>query len=215
MKLVDSKEFVTTMIKNEHHFAKLISIVKETGETLENNCVYDIKGSKKTASLFSKQRNLYSISKYGGNNIIEIGFNAGHSALIFLLANPDSVIWCFDICTHKYTELCFQYLNTVFGNRISLIKGNSFKVYTEFAKEQSIAFDTFNIDGSKEFNIANNDYFISRSIAHVRSVIIWDSSQIQLKYLWDGYIRDKDLIKFEPVHIPEHPHSIAFFIKTK
>jgi hypothetical protein len=215
MKLVEAKEFVTSLIANDHHFTKLLKIVKVTGEILEENCVYDKNGSKKIASFISKQRNLYSVAKYGGDNIIEIGFNAGHSALIFLIANPKSIIKCFDTCTNKYTKLCFDYLHSVFGYRISLIKGNSKEVYSKFCSNKNKLYDTFHIDGSKDYNISNIDYFNSRSIANVGSVIIWDTSQPHLKSLWEGYKNDKDLMELKLADVTYNPHSIAYFVKIK
>ena len=57
--------------------------------------------------LFTKQMNLYK-SAMEAKNILEIGFNAGHSCLLFLLANPESKITIFDICEHKYAKPCFE-----------------------------------------------------------------------------------------------------------
>ena len=37
-------------------------------------------------------------------HICEIGFNAGHSASLWLLANPTAKVTMFDIWTHEYTE---------------------------------------------------------------------------------------------------------------
>ena len=56
------------------------------------------------------RNNLYKITKIS-KNIMEIGCNGGHSNYIFLLGNPKLHIVNFDICSHKYTEPCINYLH--------------------------------------------------------------------------------------------------------
>ena len=60
-----------------------------------------------------------------GPPALEIGFNAGHSAAIMLLANPYLTIRAFDACEFDYSEPCLDFLNSVFRNRISLVRGMS------------------------------------------------------------------------------------------
>jgi predicted O-methyltransferase YrrM len=57
--------------------------------------------------------------------ILEIGFNAGHSAACFLMANPNVKILCIDINTSSYTLPCFRYLKSIFNDRIYFIESNS------------------------------------------------------------------------------------------
>ena len=80
-----------------------------------------------------KQLNLYSLGRTA-KNILEIGFNTGHSALLFLISNPESKLTCFDIVSHKYTMPCFEYLNSLFPGRINLIAGDSTITVPEFYK---------------------------------------------------------------------------------
>lgn len=71
-----------------------------------------------------KQLNLFQASRRA-SKVLELGFNAGHSAAIMLLSNPKLTIRAFDTCGLTYTQPCCDFLNSIFGNRITLIKGLS------------------------------------------------------------------------------------------
>jgi hypothetical protein len=74
--------------------------------------------------LVPKQINLCHAAK-AATKAIEIGFNAGHSAAIMLLANPSLTIRAFDTCSLAYTMPCVEFLNSVFDNRLTLVPGES------------------------------------------------------------------------------------------
>lgn len=74
--------------------------------------------------LVPKQLNLFNVARHGAR-AAEIGFNAGHSAAIMLLANPRLTIRAFDTCGLAYTKPCLEFLNSILGNRIALVEGPS------------------------------------------------------------------------------------------
>jgi hypothetical protein len=92
-------------------------------------------------------------------NIAEIGFNAGHSCVCLLVLFPESKITVFDLCEHTYTEECFNLLNTLFPNRIKLIKGDSTQTVPLFNTND---YDLVHIDGGHfedvPFKDLNNTY---------------------------------------------------------
>jgi predicted O-methyltransferase YrrM len=60
------------------------------------------------------------------NNICEIGFNAGYSALNFLIANPTASIVSFDLLEHHYAAVAASAILELFPNRnFTLIAGDS------------------------------------------------------------------------------------------
>lgn len=74
--------------------------------------------------LVPKQVNLFAAARQA-SKALEIGFNAGHSAAIMLLANPRLTVRAFDTCGLAYVRPCLDFLNSVFGGRITLVEGLS------------------------------------------------------------------------------------------
>ena len=104
--------FNSIISKYKYIFDELLNISIDIGESIEGNCFYKHNSFGDVApELLPKQINIYNLSSQA-TNILEIGFNAGHSCLLMLLSNSTSKITLFDICEHKYTVPCFMYLKT-------------------------------------------------------------------------------------------------------
>ena len=72
------------------------------------------------------QRFLFNLVKeHNPKNILEIGFNAGHSACCFLNASPKSKMYTFDICQHGTEKKAYEVLKGHFD--INLIEHSSNK----------------------------------------------------------------------------------------
>merc|ERR1719515_691716 len=56
-------------------------------------------------------------------NICEVGFNAGHSAMLFLLSNPRVKVYSFDLGLHPYTTPATALLSAQFPGRFEFVKG--------------------------------------------------------------------------------------------
>ena len=190
MNIINLEDFHCLLNTNKHHLDKLHEIVANTGEPLEGNCFYLHQTLNTDARLVNKQRNIYSLARVS-QQILEIGFNAGHSSLIMLLANPQAEITAFDICWHKYTQLCFDYLAEVFPRRIKLIPGSSTETIPLYYQQHpQHKFDLLHIDGSHEKEIANSDFHNCMQLAKHKSYVIWDDVQSTiLKGLWDEYVK--------------------------
>ena len=211
---VSEKEYLTVNDKYNYLFEALLNIVKSTGEELEGNCFFYHKTFDKIPD-HTKAINLYSLGKSGGNNILEIGFNAGHSCLLFLLANPENKIDCFDICEHLYSQKCFEYLSNTFPGRITLNVGDSKEVLPKFkAENPEKLYNIIHIDGSHELNDANCDFYNTLYMTKQECYIIFDDVNLpQMKYLWDGYIRDKHVKEIYSLFVETYPHAIGKYIK--
>ena len=105
-----------------------------------------------------KERQLYvALAKLPFvRNICEIGFNGGHSAGLWLLANPTASVTMFDIWTHPYTVPAEAFLRSpeakqygiVNGDkRLTIIKGSSHVTLKPYAVQNPKSCDIISVDG--------------------------------------------------------------------
>lgn len=177
---------------------ELMNIIRTTRENLEGDCFYDNNFNRH--NLVLKQRIAYSFAQHS-NTIIEIGFNAGHSALLYLISNPHSKIYCFDICRHKYTQLCFDYLDRCFPNRLRMCAGASNTTLQEFGKSHpDFRADFINIDACHDQPVQDMDFLLSRQFATDKTLLTFgDVWIIHLWQLWRRYIQE-GLVKELPIY---------------
>ena len=116
------------------------------------------------------RENLYNSAKRR-KKILEVGFNAGHSNLLFLHANPKAEILNFDLMGHKYSYPCYDYLKSKYN--ISLIQGNSMKTLLEKDRE---VFDLIHIDGGHNDKVVFSDLVNCKKFAHKRTIMIFDDT---------------------------------------
>ena len=185
--LIDEyKNVIKTNIEKLNNLEK---ICKNIGEPVQGNCFTKHRDiNNKIPQLLYKQCNHFSLGKIS-NRIMEIGFNAGHSTLLYLLANPNSKIVIFDICEHKYTMPCFEYLQMIFPNRLEIYPGDSTRTVPDYYHNNpNQKFDLIHIDGCHVPKIANADFHNSLKLAN--DIIIWDDTQItRLNQLFENYIK--------------------------
>lgn len=215
MNLITHEKYLSLIKSNENYIQDLYDICSKFKERIEGNCFYEhMNINNRTEILLTKQMNLFSLGGVN-NNIMEIGFNAGHSTLLFLLSNPKSFITVFDLCEHDYTMPCFRYLNEKFPNRLQMIAGNSIYTLPNFYKKffsDKNKFDLIHIDGCHYREIANKDFFNSLRMAD--NFIVFDDTQDpELNGLFELYLQ-LDLLK--EVHLHEtflYKHRIGQIIK--
>jgi hypothetical protein len=131
------------------HLLELDRIVQDTGSNLEGNVMYlhnDPTYGTPDPRFLHKRRFL-AMAAQTSKHTLEIGFNAGHSALIMLTANPDLKLTAVDIGWHPYTIPCFNYLQSHFGDRIRFIHSDSLQAWPMLVGE---SFDFVHIDGNHE-----------------------------------------------------------------
>jgi hypothetical protein len=173
----DKKEITAlyneTIDDNKHHIEALNRIIKESGEALEGNVFYEhhCQDFSLNGNFQNKRYNLF----YHGMmalDILEIGFNAGHSALLYLISNPYSKIHFFDLGEHAYSRGCFEYLSQQFPGRMSVTWGDS--TVTIPAHSPVSIFDLIHIDGGHSRYVAESDFYNCRPFANENTYLIVD-----------------------------------------
>lgn len=197
---------------NWHRFDVLDGIVRKSGESIEGDCMHEHHNvNSRPSQLIPKQLNIISAAKKA-TKALEIGFNAGHSTLLMLLANPDLTITCVDNFQHKYTEKCYEYLKFIFRNRINMIRGDSKIVVPEHhAKHLSTSYDLVHIDGSHETTTAQADLANTYPLLELFGTLIWDDVQCkELDHIIEHNAR-MGRLKEHDVHRTElYPHRIFY-----
>lgn len=193
-------------------------------EQFEGSCLYlhryiNIRIHKLT----NKQRNLYTIAQLA-NQVLEIGFNAGHSCLLFLLANPNSKITLLDICEHNYVIPCFQYLNQQFPNRLNLIIGDSLVTYPQLLKEHpEIRYDLVHMDGGHATyicasNIDNSVVFdsdLANSLMVAQKFLVIDDVNIShIQESIDQQLQTGQWVEVAMLPTSFYPHTVLERVRT-
>jgi len=185
---VDEQQYKQKIKENIEILNQIDNICKNSGELVEGNCFTEhLNIDNKLEYMVNKQMNHFSLGGIS-QNIMEIGFNAGHSTLLFLLSNPNSKITLFDLCEHKYTQECFDLLDKYFPNRLSLIKGDSRVTLSQFIKENpSTKFDLIHIDGGHFGNTPYLDFYYSNQLSN--GYIIFDDTNLtNINHIFEEFI---------------------------
>lgn len=107
--------------------------------------------------------------------IMEIGFNAGHSSQTLLMSNPNANVTSFDLGRVNAMNYGKQYMDITFPGRHTLIEGDSTKTVWDFKKNNpNKRFDLIFIDGGHTYDVAKIDIIQSSGLAHKNTIVIVD-----------------------------------------
>lgn len=125
-------------------------------------------------SLLAKQKTIADLARQVKGKVCEIGFNAGFSALLLLLANPTLELTCLDLGDHSYTQPCFNKLQTMFGERVKLILGDS----RQTMKELGAGFELVHVDGGHSEEVAKSDCQHALRILSSKGLLLLDDTNL-------------------------------------
>ena len=140
---------------------------------------------------------LHNISK-NKNNILEIGFNAGHSSEIFLNSNKNSKVTSVDEGSHDYIEYGFNYLSRKFKNRLTLHIIDSAKIKSAINKKE--IFDLIFIDGFHSYEYAKNDILNCHLFANRETIVILDDlDDPEVSKAWNEFVEENYIEVIEEI----------------
>lgn len=104
--------------------------------------------------------------------IAEVGFNAGHTAEIFLESVKSSRVVSFDLNTHYYTRSAVEFMKCKYKDRFQFVGGDSRFTVSEYSKTNPTEkFDLIYIDGGHQFECCMADIMNFKDMAHKDSIL--------------------------------------------
>ena len=191
----------------EESFVKTINLLKSAGDNCSNFLTTEILELQKSvqlterlnsleqhlksvygqqpdghAGLFPGQTALYVFISHQPwvKQVCEIGFNAGHSALFWLIGSEKTKLVSFDIASWGYTRPMGEYLQSIFPGRLETVWGDSRTAVPTFFQQKSSKNEIFScdiivIDGSHNHDFVLADLHNMRAGANsTRHLIIMD-----------------------------------------
>jgi hypothetical protein len=141
---------------------RIAELVKQSGERLEGNIFYGDLDDRDVdrppdSALAPARRNVWRAVRFK-ERLLEVGVNAGHSALLALSSNPRLEYYGVDIMSHAYTAQCVDFLKGEFPGRVHLFTGDSREVLPWLVgRRAELTFDIFHVDGGHTDEVARSD----------------------------------------------------------
>jgi len=143
---------------------------------LENKCNITEGHSQQCEKQITLLKNLVKNEKI--LHVLEVGFNAGHSAEIFLENNKNIFLTSFDLGYHDYTSVGKKYIDLTFPGRHTMVFGDSLLEIPKF--QTSTKYDIIFIDGGHAYNVAYNDLVNCKRFSHKNTIIIMDDTHFPI-----------------------------------
>ena len=144
-------------------------------EYLNSYGFYDFEGYSQQVP--KQVEDLITLTSGSEIHVMEIGFNAGHSAEVFLQNNPTLSLTSFDLGSHPYVSTAKEYIDKTYPNRHILILGDStISVPLYINDNPGKTFDVIFIDGGHDYQIANADLINCKNLSNKDTVVIIDDT---------------------------------------
>lgn len=158
----------------------------------------------------SQVDDLAELTKNPNISVLEIGFNAGHSAEVFLRHNSELTLTSFDLGIHDYVHTAKEYIDAIYPDRHELILGDSVLTIPKYTNDNpNKKFDVIFIDGGHEYEIAKADLENCMKLAHGNTLILLDDTMYTQEWMqdytvgptraWLEYINDNKITEIKRV----------------
>ena len=179
-------EYESKNDEKKMYLEDLKNIIMESNVPLEGNCFYYHETLIEFPELYSKQLNLFWCGKQAVENICEIGFNAGHSAMLMLLgrSNTPMHFTIFDIGHHSYTKPSLEYIKSKFSHvNFEYIEGDSTITMPEWINnnsEKMYKYDVVHVDGGHFEHCISNDMINANLLVKINGIVIVDDTNLDI-----------------------------------
>tara|TARA_Y100001968_G_scaffold36907_1_gene28317 strand:- start:743 stop:1507 length:765 start_codon:yes stop_codon:yes gene_type:complete len=216
MSEVATSSYIVDVYGNEGFSKDLIEIIYslneivfKSGEEMWGNLCYDRKEAntnfinsfpEQNNLLKSRRRNLARIVPHL-ESIIEIGFNAGHSAALWLMMNDKINYYGIDTAKDKYMNSCASFMKDKFGERFNLFIGDSRTEMKVIDKKINQKIDLIHIDGGHSYELVCSDLIDSINISkklNTKFILLDDTNLSRVrsaanKYIIKGLLQSESL----------------------
>lgn len=153
---------------------------------------------------------LIELTKNQNMSVLEIGFNAGHSAEVFLRNNSELTLTSFDLGIHDYVHTAKEYIDAIYPDRHELILGDSVLTIPKYINDNPHKkFDVIFIDGGHEYEIAKADLENCMKLAHKNATVMVDDTVYREEWIqtytvgptqaWLEYVNDNKIMELNRV----------------
>lgn len=177
---------------------KLLPIVHTQGEKLEGNIYSRHLTTDAATPLVSKQLNIVNlIRRIRPRTILEIGFNAGFSALLMQMASVQPVsMTLVDINVHSYVVPCFSMVSSDFSDMNIILEPSGDGLCRLIQQHQK--YDLIHIDGDHSLAGARSDLDLCLQLCHDDTIIMFDDTNMEtLNNLCSEYVRNGKLQDYD------------------
>jgi len=140
------------------------------------------------------------------HTICETGFNAGQSALIWLLSNPTAKLYSFDLGQYGYTHAAAGFLQKKFPDRFTFVAGNSMETLPRFIVDHpEVRCDLAIVDGGHTTDVATSDLVNFAAMASPVNRVVVDDTPCAVSWClgpslaWKGGIDEKKVKEVKSV----------------
>lgn len=176
-------------IHNQPTLASLLALYDEMNQNIFVNIPT---GAMLEGGIFTSPAKLHYFYRLAMSPFIrtvcEVGFNAGHSAVLWLHVNPNVKVIAFDLFTHKYSKLALDYVGmrfpgmqrskmkqhlTIFIGRITVVKGDSRHTLPKCRQAYpDVKCDVMHVDGGHEGDVPLMD------TSHMYLMVDWSKPNV-------------------------------------